>query len=76
MKGSLRVLGDISRAGDWIDMIASRVRDEYDFSITQAKFAKQELDKCETEVAKIQYMDNARKNARKILMLMLKEKNL
>lgn len=56
-KATSVVLGDISRAMAWTEMLASRVGDEYDLSKLSSKYNKEELENCKNDVKRKEYQE-------------------
>ena len=54
---SFRIFEDIQRALVWTGLVASRVKDEYDFSKFRPKYDVSELEECKDERQKKKYME-------------------
>ena len=57
-KATSVVLGDISRAMAWTEMLASRVGDIYDLSKLSSRYDKRELDNCKNDIEQKKYQES------------------
>lgn len=60
------VLEDIERSKVWTEMIASRVKDEYDFRRALPQYDDEELKRCKNDIEKEKYAQKVNEQARKV----------